>query len=309
MPTTNSPNHSKHNLHQGVRKSFDKAPVTISKNRSELSVHKIWFKGIGVCCWTFDADEFKSLDFDSEKIEFVMGFVLSGNASINTGEWKATISKGKYYSCNSSAVTHQLSFQKPTTLLMMTFENSAIEKLHNESSQYSPVIFADGVAIEEYRFTAMGPVINEIAKAIKAKPVKRIYLEAKLLELLSLQLEKGAETDEEDLGFNETDIQRLHEAKLIVSQNLQTPCSLIELARKTGLNDFKLKKGFKALFGATVFGYLNNLRMEQAYKLLTNNATVGYVAEVVGYKNAQHFTVAFKKKYGILPSQVSKNKS
>lgn len=106
--------------------------------------------------------------------------------------------------------------------------------------------------------------------------------------------------------FREADKARLLEAKNIVEQNLKHPCSLIELSRKTGLNDFKLKRGFKALFGNTVFGYLAGLRMNLAYKLLREGNSVNEVAEAVGYKNAHHFTAAFKKHFDMLPSKVSK---
>lgn len=79
----------------------------------------------------------------------------------------------------------------------------------------------------------------------------------------------------------------------------------MELAHKCGLNDFKLKSGFKQLYGNTVFGYLGNLRMEVALRLLKEQKSVRLVAEEIGYKNPQHFTAAFKKKYGVLPSQVN----
>ena len=70
-----------------------------------------------------------------------------------------------------------------------------------------------------------------------------------------------------------------------------------------GTNQQTLKKGFKELFGTTIWGYYNNLRMETAKDLLINQEkSIAEVADNIGYKNPQHFTVAFKKKYGILPS-------
>lgn len=44
--------------------------------------------------------------------------------------------------------------------------------------------------------------------------------------------------------------------------------TLIELSRLIGLNDYKLKKGFKEMFGTTVFGYLREKRLEKAFHLL-----------------------------------------
>lgn len=106
------------------------------------------------------------------------------------------------------------------------------------------------------------------------------------------------------LYIKEHDLERIHQAKTIVEQNLLNPCSLIELTHKVGLNDFKLKKGFREVLGTTVFGYLYDLRMEKAKMLLKDGKPVSEAAYEVGYKNAHHFTKAFKKKFGSLPSKI-----
>ena len=47
--------------------------------------------------------------------------------------------------------------------------------------------------------------------------------------------------------------------------------------------------------------------MEKAKTLILNeNYTVAEASYKVGYKNPQHFTVAFKKMYGYLPSELIK---
>ncbi|MCD8538528.1 MAG: helix-turn-helix transcriptional regulator [Leadbetterella sp.] len=47
--------------------------------------------------------------------------------------------------------------------------------------------------------------------------------------------------------------------------------------------------------------------MEKAREMLeTTDLNVSEVAEKVGYKNPQHFSTAFKRKYGVLPSSLKK---
>jgi AraC-like DNA-binding protein len=90
--------------------------------------------------------------------------------------------------------------------------------------------------------------------------------------------------------------------------NLDQPGTLLDLSHTIGLNDFKLKRGFKQLYGVTIFEFLIQARMEKARQLLQNaDMTVHAVAIAVGYKNISSFTVAYKKKFGQLPSEV-KNK-
>jgi AraC-like DNA-binding protein len=132
---------------------------------------------------------------------------------------------------------------------------------------------------------------------------RRIFYEAKMLELLLLISNETKRRRQ--IGFisiKTYDLNKIYQAKEFIERNIQSPCSLIELAHKVGLNDFKLKRGFKEVIGTTVFGYLYDFRMEKARILLENGAPVNEVSFEVGYKNPHHFTAAFKKKYGVLPS-------
>ena len=159
--------------------------------------------------------------------------------------------------------------------------------------------------------SAMYDVLNPVIHYANNKALHRIFLAAKMLELVYLNL-KQIHSDKPSAlpGVKPGDWQKLEKAKKIIAGNLQAPCSLIELAHKVGLNDFKLKKGFREVFGTTVFGYLFDLRMEKARDmLLSSKFTIGEVAGEVGYKNAQHFTTAYKKKFGYLPSKTNYVKS
>lgn len=135
--------------------------------------------------------------------------------------------------------------------------------------------------------------------------VERIFLESKILSLLVFYIEQKNKQTASSLK-NE-DVKKILLAKQLVESNLQKPNSLIELSRKAGINDFKLKKGFKEITGLTVFGYLYKIRMEKAYEYLhQEKKSVSEVAFLIGYKTAQHFIAAFKKYYQILPGSLNK---
>lgn len=153
----------------------------------------------------------------------------------------------------------------------------------------------------------INPELNDLIQTVvygeEQLSLHRVLLVSKALQLLFLDLEQ-LKNDVTTVSTNKSDLHKLEKAKILIGQNLQTPYSLIELSRQVGLNDFKLKKGFKEVYGNTVFGYLAELRMEKAKMMLSAaQYTVSEVAHHVGYKNAHHFTVAFKKKFGYLPSR------
>lgn len=141
---------------------------------------------------------------------------------------------------------------------------------------------------------------------------RKLYLEGKVLELIALRLEQlreqlhtlGATADHLTLpsGLQLEDLARIRQAREILSQNLKSPPSLLDLARQVGLNDYKLKVGFRYLFGTTVFGYLQESRLDQALYLLADQGMkVSNVARAVGYSSRTSFVAAFRKKFGASP--------
>lgn len=151
----------------------------------------------------------------------------------------------------------------------------------------------------------MQVVLHQILNCPYKGPLKQMYLEGKVLELATLQFSQFTEQDgltSSSLVLKPDDVERLHQAKTILTQQFDQPPSLITLARQVGLNDCKLKQGFRQLFGATVFGYLRDYRLERARLLLIEDwLSVQQVAHTVGYAQSNYFAKAFKRKFGVSP--------
>ncbi|MFY0254416.1 helix-turn-helix domain-containing protein [Chitinophaga sp. 30R24] len=140
---------------------------------------------------------------------------------------------------------------------------------------------------------------------------KQLYIKSKLGELLSIELdafEQSLSTSqgkaEKTGALRSVDIERMYQAKEIIKSNLQSPCSLIDLAHQVGTNDAYLKRHFKEVFGTTVFGYLHLIKMNQAKELLQSGVSITEVAHLTGYKYVSHFNRAFKKHFGIGPGKI-----
>ncbi|WP_349655183.1 helix-turn-helix transcriptional regulator [Paenibacillus konkukensis] len=103
-------------------------------------------------------------------------------------------------------------------------------------------------------------------------------------------------------GLTKTDMAKIRQARDILLRRMTEPPKLLELARMIGMNDFKLKAGFKEMFGTTLFGYLREKRLEKAYYLLQQESmSVTEACCEVGYSNPSYFAEAFREKYGINP--------
>ncbi|CAM1344990.1 helix-turn-helix domain-containing protein [Tenacibaculum amylolyticum] len=146
-------------------------------------------------------------------------------------------------------------------------------------------------------------IINELICDSRTGLLKRLFLESKALELLSLQIGK----DHRNEVKNSTATKKVYLAKDIITKNLDTQFSIFELSKKVYLNEFLLKKEFKRIFNITIFEFALQERMKKAKHLLTNTDTPIYeIAEFVGYKNPTHFSAAFKKIEQMTPKQFRK---
>lgn len=79
------------------------------------------------------------------------------------------------------------------------------------------------------------------------------------------------------------------------------------LAAEINVSQAKLKTDFKNYFGDSIYQYYLGKQLLFAHDLLVvHHKSVGETADILGYKNIGKFTVAFEKKFGVLPSKIIK---
>jgi AraC-like DNA-binding protein len=162
------------------------------------------------------------------------------------------------------------------------------------------------------RVAAMTPAIESNLWQILRCPfhgiVKRLFLEAKVLEVVSLVLVQEQEIWGESrrlmpLKFGTID--RIEYAKTLLLRNLHQPLSISELAQLVKLNECTLKRGFRQVFGTSIFSYLRDYRLEQARELLVGgDMKVSEVMAAVGFADRRYFATVFRKKFGVVPKDL-----
>jgi AraC family transcriptional regulator, transcriptional activator of the genes for pyochelin and ferripyochelin receptors len=134
---------------------------------------------------------------------------------------------------------------------------------------------------------------------------RALFIEARVMELFALQVDALCSTNPDKAPWSNEDKEKLFAVKAFIEVNYLQPLSLRQLCMGFGLNEFKLKKGFKHLFHTTVFGYIQDLRMQKAMTLLQQkNMSISAIADVVGYANSGSFSAEFKKTFGYSPNKV-----
>lgn len=133
-------------------------------------------------------------------------------------------------------------------------------------------------------------------------PARGLFIEGKALELLAMEIDRASGRGTTGPFLRAEEIRMLHLARQVMMDNMTDPPTLTELAREVGLNEKKVKTGFRALFGDTVYGFLQAYRMERARSMMEEDLCgVSEAAWAVGYVNVSHFSSAFRRRFGILP--------
>ena len=104
-------------------------------------------------------------------------------------------------------------------------------------------------------------------------------------------------------------IQRINKVVAYINNHLDETLDLKTLANEAALSDFHFHRIFKALKGEAIGGYITRLRLEATARLLRyTTLTIEEIAFNIGYETTASLSKAFKKQYGISPTEYRTNK-
>lgn len=139
------------------------------------------------------------------------------------------------------------------------------------------------------------------------KVTNRLLLYAHVLKYLNWYFKSfdSLLTKEE---FTQWEYEQFNYVRNYLVSDLTNPPTIEWLAKQVGINQSKLKKGFKQVFGKSIYAYFLTERMNKAKQLLMENS-VTETAVMMGYSNISHFSSAFRKQFGVLPKEIRRQNS
>lgn len=178
-----------------------------------------------------------------------------------------------------------------------------VEECLPQYLKMSALRFNNEVLDSEYK-----RLLKEITEVDEAHPIRLAYLQNRILLLIErffTRLISRLKDTEED-GLPTEDINRMVELEKELTRDLfRKPPTIAALAKMLTISETKLKKDFKKVFGIPPYEYYQKARMQAAREqLLSGNYSVKQVALSLGYANLSNFSIAFRKQFGLLPSQV-----
>ena len=92
-----------------------------------------------------------------------------------------------------------------------------------------------------------------------------------------------------------------------VENHYMEKISIADIAEVAGFSESHFMRYFKETMGTSFIDYLREYRLTMAARLLlASDASILSISEEVGFENLSYFNRAFKKEYGVTPSQYRK---
>lgn len=111
------------------------------------------------------------------------------------------------------------------------------------------------------------------------------------------------------MNLSEYEMEQITQAAKILTEDLKFYTPIPQLANKVGLNERKLKAGFKLRFNKGVFAYYNDARMKKATEMLLEERSLSYIARSIGFlgeKAESNFGRAFRNQFNETPASWAK---
>ncbi|MEN8195345.1 MAG: helix-turn-helix domain-containing protein [Pseudomonadota bacterium] len=89
-----------------------------------------------------------------------------------------------------------------------------------------------------------------------------------------------------------------------LEEHYREPGAVAGVVKASGIPERSLKRRFKIATGTTLIGYIQNLRIEEAKRILeTERISIEEVSAHIGYENLAFFRRLFKRSTGLTPGQ------
>ncbi|MEG9475557.1 AraC family transcriptional regulator [Mannheimia sp. HC-2023] len=145
-------------------------------------------------------------------------------------------------------------------------------------------------------------LIHDIVSEQEIQPFGLLEKEGKLLALLANAFSQLTQAPR----LKKDRVQQLTES---LDNGKFDGWNLKQIAMYFHTNVTTLQNEFQHYHKTSIFAYLRRSKLEQAYKLLLQGLSVTQAAEFAGYSNSENFSTAFKRTFGITPSQIKRNRA
>ncbi|MDD2973258.1 MAG: AraC family transcriptional regulator [Lachnospiraceae bacterium] len=185
------------------------------------------------------------------------------------------------------------------------------ESVYMGPAEQGEIIFAKIIDLSLPEHQSIQTELRQIAQHyIQRTETWRLQVKASLLKIVALLIQNKALEDTDYKSQNNmidkiTNMKRLLQ---YIKEHYQEKIYIKELADIVNMNENYFCKYFKNIVGKTPIEYINNLRIEQAAKLIREtDHQIIEICFMVGFDNVSYFIRKFKENKHITPKKYSQS--
>ncbi len=240
---------------------------------------------------------------------------LKGQVGCNMGNQTVNISEGSFAIFFNERPSFSLAFNKEgqhIILIIFLSKESLLQQLayfpalenfkQGVIENKKPVDFLNDTHVSIKMFDCIHQLIHSPYSGVTER-----FHTGIVKNLFKLSLKETTARSNGNAKFSLEDLESLYAVRNYIDTHLLQHDTISQLSRKAGINELKLKKGFKEIFEIGVYGYRKRERLRIAkIELEQTRKSIKQVAKNAGYRNANNFSAAFKKVFGVSPQLLRK---
>ncbi|SFR83563.1 helix-turn-helix domain-containing protein [Anaeromicropila populeti] len=216
------------------------------------------------------------------------------------------------FHCKADVVSCDFSAKPFQGIVIMLYLPDVIQSMNQMlgTNEFRRDMFFQAVLMADTcRVSHANESVEHILKEFFVLPKKHQshLMKLKVMELLLYLMTEEDYQNHKMIYFPKDSVEKIKNARRILVSHLDQHITVRKLSDIIGMNSTDLEKGFKRVYGASVFAYSRSYKMQCAKELLSDGAkSVLDIAAECGYENGSKFAKAFKEAFGMTPLQYRK---
>ncbi|MBR4138628.1 MAG: AraC family transcriptional regulator [Lachnospiraceae bacterium] len=227
-----------------------------------------------------------------------INIVLNGSMALTCDDIIITLSKGQMFLIHPDEFHSFVILEDHTEFLVLTFHTEYTIPLDNTYILSPANMQLVTMITEEIESEYPGDTFLRSGEPIS----QSIKLLTELLILRAVSLDSVPYTKSIHSDIYQTAVQ-------FMKDNVLSSITLADIAKHCKVSVSTLKNLFKTHTQLGVMHFYNEIKMEHAKNMLTNDISITSIAEELRFSSVAHFSAAFKKYAGISPLKYKKRQN